>query len=160
MKTKFKDFLNEYGGPGRTIGFRYSAPSIEYGVLVPIIINDNVDVDGLKSDIKEILDRNNVEEDFFNLEQVEDEQQGYTPYELEIQMKGYSKYELQSMVSVVLDNVAELYEDDLRNEDMYILGDRIAVKGADLDPKSKPLGYTGDRIDTTKTHGKKIGFTG
>ncbi|MCK9477014.1 MAG: hypothetical protein M0R46_13900 [Candidatus Muirbacterium halophilum] len=144
MKTKFYEFLNEYGGPGRTIGFRYSDPVDEYGFLIYILVDtEYIDADSLREDIKDILVDNKIGEDYFDFT-LENDYMQYDVYKLEIGMKGYSKYELQSLIGVVLDAISEMYSDEIDNERLIIVGDQLQVKGPDVD------------IEPTKK--SKIGF--
>lgn len=142
MKTKFYEFLNEYGGPGRTIGFRYSDPVDEYGFLIYILVDtEYIDADSLREDIKEILENKKVNEDYFLFDK-DSEYGELDVYKLEISMKAYSKYELQSLIGVVLDAISEMYSDEIDNERLIIVGEQIQVKGPDVDEtKKRKIGF-------------------
>lgn len=127
MKTRFKEFLNEYGGPGRTIGFRYSKPTLEYGFKAPLLISDNINIDELKNNIQEILKNNNIQEDYYEFDKIK-EFSDKTLYGLEVSMKAYSKYELNSMIGVILNKLTEIYNN---KEDFDILYNNILFKGPD-----------------------------
>lgn len=141
MKTKLNDFLNEYGGPGRTIGFRYFEPKNKYDINIPIIIDtDMIDILTLTEDVEQILIDKNIEEDSFEFVEIDDTDE-YLKYILNIKLTAYSKYEVQSMINTVLDNVVELYKDEVESEKLIIIGDKISTSGPDLNDKSKKIGY-------------------
>jgi hypothetical protein len=129
METNFNEFLNEYGGPRKTIGFRYSEPNIDYTFSIVLIINPALKSSTVKSDIAKIFKEANVEEDWIKL--VHEKGDGY---KLTIGMKGYSKFELLAMTNVLFKKVHEKFKEDI----VFIL-DSVELTGADIDDKTKNL---------------------
>jgi len=122
MKTKFNDFLNEYGGPGKATGFRYSNPTLEYKFSVGLVINPILELNDVTKSIQELLDENHVEEDVMKMEHLMGD-----VYLLIIELKAYSKFEIDSMLNVVLDEIVDMF-----GEDIEILVETIMIVGDDI----------------------------
>jgi hypothetical protein len=137
MKTKFKEFLNEYGGPGKAVGFKYSEPTSEYAVSVLMAIDDEfIDIDDVHTIINQVLDENNAQVDSVTITEFEEKDE-YTVYKLEIIMKAYSKYELNSMFNLVITKLSEIYEGD---DNFIIVDDSLVSEGPDIkEPVDMPL---------------------
>jgi hypothetical protein len=146
MKTKFKEFLNEYGGPGKTIGFRYSEPTSEYSVSLSFAINKNViDIKDVESLIKTTLDENDVEEDSITITE-SDSSFELVKYDLEITMKGYSKYELIAMFNLVLEELTKTFD----SNNFMVIQDSINAKGPDIKKEQPISSYRDTKIGFKK----------
>ena len=131
METKFNNFLNEYGGPYKAAGFRYSEPKIEYTFSVIVLVNTELSIIKLNNDIKNILKDNRIEEDNFNFMKESGDQ-----YELRINMTAYSNLEIIAACEVILKKLTELYP-----EDINVIIETMDVTGGDIDVKRNPIGF-------------------
>ncbi|NPV13201.1 MAG: hypothetical protein HPY57_15650 [Ignavibacteria bacterium] len=131
MKTEFDKFLNEYGGPGKAIGFRYSEPSINYTFSINVVVNPELKPVFVKNIIKDIFKKHNVGEDSISFRHV-----GADEYKLTIKIKGYSKYEIISMIDLLMKNVNKKLRDDV----LFIF-DSIDLQGRDIEVKNRPIGF-------------------
>ncbi len=129
MKTKFEDFLNEYNGPGKAVGFRYSNPTIEYTFSVILSINPEKNIKVLRRSLYKLLKEFNVEEDWFHFRKFKND-----TYKFEISMKGFSKYELSSMIGKLLKKIKEDFSDDI-----IINTETIEIKGEDIKEEDEKL---------------------
>jgi len=110
MKVTFNEFLNEYSGPKKAIGFRYSKPTNEYKLSLKIFVNETEEV--VNKQIEEILKKNEFEEDDFTLTLIEDGE-----YDFEINFKLYSGGEIQGAISTFLLGLKNAYPDFKFDED-------------------------------------------
>jgi len=131
METKFNDFLNEYGGPYKTAGFRYSKPSIEYVFSLNMIVNPEINIQKLTKDFKDIFDKYKLEQDNFNFMKEDDD-----IYNLRINLTAYSKLEIESAMQVILKEIMKLY-----NNDIIFIAESLSIEGPDNEIKRKPIGY-------------------
>lgn len=127
MVTAFYDFINEYGGPGRAIGFRYSEPNIDYKFSIHTVINPKIGVKKIEKMIKDIFKKYNVGEDKLKFKHV-----GADQFELSIKIKAYSKYEVLSMINLLFNEVNKEIGDNI----IFIL-DSINIEGKDLNVERK-----------------------
>ena len=136
MKTKFDDFLNEYGGPGKTLGFPYSKPNRLYDIKLPLSVSSDINMEEMDKNIASIMLNKNIEEDNFKLLLSDDDSwfEGGKEYILNIQMKVYSENEVQSAINVIIDVLVKIYGDKIK-----VHGDKIVAKG-DV-PQKKKLGF-------------------
>lgn len=137
MVTRFDEFLNEYGGPGRAIGFRYSEPNIDYTFSIHTVINPDIGYEKIQKTIEDIFKKNNVGE-----ESIEMIHKGGDTYELKIKIKGYSKYEILSMTNLLLNEVHKKVGKDV----IFIL-DSIDLEGKDIEVKQNPIGFQYSKKD-------------
>jgi CxxC motif-containing protein len=61
MIKNFNKYLNEYSGPGKAIGFRYSKPTSEFTIQCVCEISDDLDIDEFMSAVKIILTDMDIE---------------------------------------------------------------------------------------------------
>jgi len=122
MEIKFDKFLNEYGGPGKAVGFRYSEPSIDYKFSIHLLINPSLRPIIVKNGIKKVFKEEKVGEDLITLNHV-----GKDEHILTIKMKGYSKFELMSMIDLLFKKVKEIFKDDIE----FII-ESIELFGSDI----------------------------
>lgn len=153
MEIKFDKFLNEYGGPGKAVGFRYSKPTIDYEFSINAVINrKKLTPFKVKTTIAKIFKEAKVEEDSINFNHV-----GADEYKLTINMKGYSKFELLSMTDFLFKKVKDELQEDIK----FIL-DSMNVLGSDLNDteQQKPIGFFPDKSDKSDDikQQKPIGF--
>lgn len=135
MKVNFDEFLNEYGGPGKTVGFRYSDPSIKYEFSIITVLNPELDKNEVKQDILKTLKDINAEEDFIKFAHERDD-----AYKLSIGMTAYSKFEVLSMVKTLFTKIKDQYE-----EDVIFIPDSTELSGSDIEPKNKPIGFRAEK---------------
>lgn len=142
MKTNFNEFIKEYGGPGRTIGFRYSNPTREYFFSVSFVFNSKLKkqydmelIEGsIYETIEEILIDLKVEEDAMQLEWISKNKLLFS-----ITMKAYSSLEFTAATIAILNKIKEDFEDDIE-----IIKDSINVDGPDItnEPIKKQIGFS------------------
>jgi len=135
METKFNKFLNEYGGPGRAVGFRYSEPSIDYKFSINVILNPEIKIKTFINFIKKVFTENNVGEDSMTFNHL-----GKDEYILTIKMKGYSKFELMAMIDLLFKKIKSKFEDDV-----YFVMESVQLDGSDIyeteEEQKKPIGF-------------------
>jgi len=123
MKTQFDKFINEYGGPGRTIGFKYSEPSNKYIFSICAVINPDLDTHGLEKEMKKMLKSFKAEEDYLKVKNI-----GADSYEIKIAMKAYSKYEVLAMAKEFFKAVFNKYG----KGNIIFITDSIQLGGIDI----------------------------
>jgi len=136
MKIKFEDFLNEYGGPNQTIGFKYTKKQTEeYTLNLGILINPENSISEVEEIIQNILNKFNVGEDWFEI--VKDNKNDPTDllYVLRIALKAYNELEIESLKHL-LEKELKKYPDIIQVAPLY------GIEGSEI--VKKKLGYTND----------------
>ena len=131
MKVNFDEFLNEYGGPGKTVGFRYSKPSIKYEFSIITVLNPELNKNKIKEDILKTLKDIKAEEDFVKFVHEKDD-----AYKLSIGMTAYSKFEVLSMAKSLFTKIKDQYDENIIN-----IIDSIELTGSDVESKTRPIGF-------------------
>lgn len=131
MKVNFDEFLNEYGGPGKTVGFRYSKPSIKYEFSIITVLNPELNKNKIKEDILKTLKDIKAEEDFVKFVHEKDD-----AYKLSIGMTAYSKFEVLSMAKSLFTKIKDQYDENI----IFII-DSIELTGSDVESKTRPIGF-------------------
>ena len=131
MKVTFNEFLNEYGGPNKAIGFRYSKPTNEYKFSLIFVVEYGVTEDELNSQIEEILRKNEFEEDSFTLTEIDGGE-----FEIEMKLKLYSGAEIQGVMQTFLTEMSEIHNEfGINQESIKIDGEAPSYTA------KKPVGY-------------------
>lgn len=125
--------LNEYGGPGKTAGFRYSKPNIEYLFTCNIEIGQKIDSKHAKEYIGELLKELKVNEDWYKLtksfdNQLVDLMNDLDVYQLQISLTVYNYLEVESMI----DSMVNIIKDDGLSEIFVFDFSSINIDGDDL----------------------------
>ncbi|MCK9415320.1 hypothetical protein M0Q97_01525 [Candidatus Dojkabacteria bacterium] len=89
LNTKFSEFVNEYAGKNKTLGFRYSKPNSKFtfAFLVESLYYDVNDI------FKDIFDEIKLEEDNFTIKKIDQEENVYF-FEVVIDLTAYSNLEV------------------------------------------------------------------
>lgn len=132
---KFKDLLlNEYGGPNKTAGFRYSKPDVEYVFSVLVDIDRKLKPEQVKDYILEILKELKVNQEWFDFKREIDNQfielmSDFDTYKLEIALKVYNYLDVVSMLSSII----KIIKDDKLDKTIIIDVESVNIDGDDLD---------------------------
>jgi hypothetical protein len=136
MKIKFEDFLNEYGGPNKAVGFNYTKKQTEeYTLNLGILINPENSISEVKDIIQNILNTFNVGEDWFEIIKDDPDNSECCLYILRVALKAYNELEIKSLKHL-LEKELEKYPNIIQVAPLYGIEGSKTVK--------KKLGYTND----------------
>lgn len=123
MIKNFNKYLNEYSGPGKAIGFRYSKPTSEFTIQCVCEISDELDIDEFMTAVNIILTDMNIEK--FETELIpikkpiaEDNEANYV---LSIDVVCYSEGEAVSIGNELNRNLLKIYILKYKSTEIEIL---------------------------------------
>jgi hypothetical protein len=124
MIKNFNKYLNEYSGPGKAIGFRYSKPTSEFTIQCVCEISDDLDIDEFMTAVKIILtdmDIEKFETELVPINKPTKKNSKIVNYVLSVDVVCYSEGEAISIGNELNRNLLKIYLLKYKSTEIVIL---------------------------------------